>query len=120
MAKKSIKPLKPSMRESNRYIAFEVASRQEIKDFNKVRDAIEFESKNLLGDLQLAKAGLMVVKNTWNPSSQRGVIKVEKKYADHIKAALMFIEAIDNKPVQLRSLITSGMINKTKKVLIGG
>jgi ribonuclease P/MRP protein subunit POP5 len=115
-----IKALKPSLRESNRYIAFEIISDSEIKDFDKVRDSIELESRNLLGDLTLAKAGFMLIKNTWNPSSQRGILKVEKKYADHAKAVLTLVKEIDNQKVTVRSLLTSGMINRVKKLTIGG
>jgi RNase P/RNase MRP subunit POP5 len=120
MIKKSIKPLKPSLRESNRYVAFEVMSRQEIKDFDHVKDAIKTELRYLIGDLGLAKANMQVVKNVWDPSSQRGIIKVERKYQDHIKAALTLVKSIDGKQTTLRSLHSSGMINRIKKLLLGG
>lgn len=115
-----MKPLISSLRESNRYIAFEVLSKVEIKDFERVRDSIELEMRNFLGDLNLAKSGAIILRENWNPSSQRGVIKVERKYMDYIKGTLCMIEKIGNVDVVVRSLITSGMINRVKKSIIGG
>ena len=120
MSKKGMKPLISSLRESNRYIAFEVLSKIEVKDFDKVRDSMELEFRNFLGDLTLAKSGLIILRENWNSSSQRGVIKVEKKYSDHFKGALCMVEKIGNIDVVVRSLITSGMINRVKKSIIGG
>ncbi len=108
------------MRESNRYIGFEVMSQKKISSFEIVRDAIEGACRNIMGDLGLAAAGLIVVKNTWNEGSQRGVIKVERSFADHVKAALVFISDIKGQQVLVHSITTSGMINKAKKRLVSG
>lgn len=118
--RKGIKPLPPSLRESNRYIGFEVMSKRKISSFEVVRDSIESACRNLIGDLGLAGAGLIVVKNTWNEGSQRGVIKVERSYADYVKAALVFISEIKGQHVLVHSLTSSGMINKAKKRLVAG
>jgi len=120
MSGKKIKPIMPSLRESNRYITFEILSSREIKDFDIVEKSFETEFRNFMGDLILSKAGLMILKETWNPNSQRGVIKIEKKYVDHVKSTLCLIKDIDNNEVIVRSLITSGMINRVKKLIIGG
>lgn len=118
--KKGIKPLQSSLRESNRYIGFEVISKEKVSNFSTVRDSIENSYRNLFGDISMAESGLMAVKNAWNEGSQRGVIKVERKFADNVKAGLAMISEIKGQNVILRSLTTSGMINKVKKNISQG
>ncbi len=117
---KGLKPLRPSLRDSNRYIAFEIMSKKKISSFDTVRDTIETAFRNLHGDLLMAQAGLMVVKNTWNEGTQRGVIKVERRFSDHVRAALVLIAEIKGQNVLIHSLISSGMINRAKKHMAQG
>lgn len=110
--KKKLKPLLPSLKEKTRYIGFEISSNSNFKGFQPINDAIMQECLLLMGELDLARAGPIVVKNKWKPSENKGIIKVNRKYVDHVKASLALIKQIKGKDVVVRSLRVSGMINK--------
>ena len=109
-----IKPLLPSLREKKRYLAFEVISKQKIKDFNKVSDAVMNAGLGFLGQLGMAKAGAIILKDKWNNELQRGIIRVNHKHVDNLKAALTFVENIDNKEVIVKSVGVSGILKKAE------
>ena len=69
----------------------------------------------LIGQLGVAKAGLQVIKDCWNPDLQRGIIKVGHKHVDELKAALTFIKKINNKDVVVKSIGVSGILKKAKE-----
>ncbi|MBW3011084.1 hypothetical protein KY335_03750 [Candidatus Woesearchaeota archaeon] len=117
--KSTIKPLKPSLKEQIRYIAFKIISVKEIKDFSKVNDAVLEHISMFIGELGMAKAGPSLIKNKWKQKEQAGVIKVNRRYVDHIKSSLSLIKEINNQRVIVKSISTSGMINKAGKA-IGG
>jgi len=114
MIKTKLKPVLPSLREKKRYIVFEVISQEKINDANKISNAIWHCSLQFLGQLGVAKAGLMVLNNKWDASLQRGIIKVSHKHVDAVKAALTFADKIDNNDVIFRSLGVSGILRKAE------
>ena len=114
MVKTKLKPVLPSLREKKRYLAFEVISREKVNDYNAVSDVIWHCSLQFLGQLGVAKAGIMVLNNKWNPNTQRGIIKVSHKHVDDVKAALMFADKIEDKDVIFRSLGVSGILKKAE------
>ncbi|MGM5482833.1 MAG: Rpp14/Pop5 family protein [Nanobdellota archaeon] len=107
------KPLLPSLREKKRYLAFEVISKQAINK-NAIFNAILKKSKEMLGEIENAKAGIEVLHEKYNQPAQRGIIKVNHKYLEKLRASLCMISSIDSKKVITRSLGASGMINKAK------
>src|SRR3989338_8152512 len=115
MAKKKLKPLLPTLREKKRYLAFEVLSKTKITDFDTVSNAILHTSAEFLGQLGVSKAGLLVLKDMWDNDSQRGVIRVNHKHTDKLKAALTMIGKINNDDVIVKSVGISGILNKAKK-----
>ncbi len=112
-----LRPLKPSMREKTRHIAFEIITKDKNAniDFTHADNAILGSIKSLIGDLGTAKAGPIVVKNLYK--NNKGIIKTERKYVDHIKASLSLITNINNNQVIVRSTKTSGMIAKASEAL---
>lgn len=113
--KKRIKTLLPTLKEKKRYMAFEIVSEQKINDFKAVSDAIMSKSLEFLGQLGVAKAGIQILPDCWNPKSQRGLIRVGHKNVDELKASLTFVQKIDNKDVILKSVGVSGILNKAKE-----
>jgi|SRR3989344_8184504 len=109
-----LRPLKPSMREKTRHIAFEIVTDKNV-DFKQADSAILSSVRSLIGDLGMAKASPIVVKNLYKDN--KGVIKTERKYVDHIKASLTLIKDINNNEVLVRSTKTSGMIKKAAEAL---
>ena len=114
MVKTKLKPILPSLREKKRYLAFEVISKERIGELNAVSNAVYSASMQFMGYIEAAKAGVMMLSNKWNPSTQRGIIKVGHRHADAMKASLAFISRIENKEVICRSLGVSGILKKAE------
>ena len=114
MVKTKLKPVLPSLREKKRYLAFEVISKEKINDSGDVSNAIMHYSLQFLGQLGMAKAGIMVLNNKWDAHNQRGIIKVSHKHVDAVKAALALADKIDGKDVIFRSIGISGILNKAE------
>ena len=107
MNEKKLKPLKPSLRESNRYLAYKIISNSAVTR-TKAEKLIYNELQNLLGELTIAKAGLMFIKYNKN----KGIIKVNKKYINHLKSALALI---NQSTLLIKSLGISGILKKMQK-----
>lgn len=114
----SMKPLLPTLREKKRYVAFEVASQSSLKSFQDVARGLWNGFLTFLGELEAGKAGINIIANTYDAEKQRGLIRVNNKYVDSVKAALLFITSIDQQPVMVRSLGVSGVLNKAQKKYI--
>jgi ribonuclease P/MRP protein subunit POP5 len=109
-----IKPVLPSLREKKRYLVFEVISKQKIQNFKEVSQAIQNSALMFLGQLGMAKAGTIILKDKWNKDMQRGIIKVNHKEVDNLRAALTFTERIEGKEVIVRSVGVSGILKKAE------
>ena len=57
-----LKPIMPSLREKKRYIAFEVISKNPVKDYLEVYNAIFNSSLELFGTMETSKSGLKPIK----------------------------------------------------------
>lgn len=91
----------PSLKENNRYLLYE--AEKEITEA-QVHESI----KDFIGDLGVAKANpVLLIKK-----SKKGIIKVNNKYVNTIKTALMLIK--DN---NVKTVKVSGMLNRIKEVL---
>lgn len=114
MVKTKLKPILPSLREKKRYLVFEVISKEKISDIGLVSNAIESISSQLLGQLGVAKAAIMVLNNKWDAEHQRGIVKVNHKHVDALKAALALANKISGIDIIFRSLGVSGILNKAE------
>jgi ribonuclease P/MRP protein subunit POP5 len=119
IVKKKIKPLMPSLRERKRYLAFEILSESPIKDFKAVEAAIRAKSLEFLGELGCAEAGLIIMHDKYNQKTQRGVIRVNNKNLNRLRATLALIEQIDDTNVIMKSVGASGMLNKAEQFIAG-
>jgi len=109
-----LKPILPSLREKKRYLVFEVISKDRMTDADAVSSAVYSNSLQFLGQLGTAKAGIMVLNNKWDPELQRGIIKVNHKHVDAVKAALVLADNIEGKDIIFRSLGVSGILRKAE------
>ena len=114
MVNTKLKPILPSLREKKRYLVFEVISNEQIKNADDVANALWHFIMQFLGQLEAAKAGIILLNNKWNPMIQRGIIKVGHKHVDALKAALMFANKINNHEVIFRSIGVSGILKKAE------
>ena len=114
MAKAKIKPLLPSLRERKRYLAYEVISRSKFYDAIHVNKAILDAANQFLGNFGMAKAGILPI-DKWDSNSQRGIMRVNNKHVDNLKASLIFVKNIDGKDVIVRSIGASGILRKAQQ-----
>jgi len=106
--------LLPSLRQKKRYIAFELISDAQFSS-SEVEAEVNPALQTFLGQLGVAKAAPLFISKQFDKAQQRFVLKVNHKYTDEVKAALTLIKKIKNTPVIVRSLVTTGMINKANK-----
>ena len=111
MVKTKLKHILPSLREKKRYLAFEIISKDKT-DFNTASGAIQHGILQFMGQLGAAKAGIIVLSNKWNQETQRGIIKVNNKHVDSLKASLAMIEKENS---IFRSLGVSGILKKAEQ-----
>lgn len=114
----NIKPLLPSLREKKRYLVFEIISDDKITNLNSISNAILDSCHNFLGEIGMAKAGLLILDDKYNKEKQRGIIRVNNKMVNHLKGSLCFIKQIDNKQVIIKSVGVSGILKKAKDKFI--
>ncbi len=114
MVKTRLKPILPSLREKKRYLAFEVISKSGIYDYNQIAGAINDSLLQLIGQLGAGKAGIKFLEDKFNKGLQRGIIKVNHKHVDHLRASLALIKDIDEKEVIVRSIGVSGILKKAE------
>jgi len=90
----------------------------EVKTEGNLREAAITESiKNgllgFLGELGYGKAGVMFV----NQKENKGIIKINNKHVDNVKAGLALIKEIEESKVLIKSVYVSGILNKAKGYL---
>jgi len=104
--------LKPSMREKKRYVVFEIIAPKKIRDYFAVHTAIMNSAQELLGQKGMANAGMMMLKDRFDPDVQKGVIRVGHKHVDDLRASLALVKGIEGQDVIVRSIGTSGILKK--------
>ncbi|MBU0456908.1 MAG: Rpp14/Pop5 family protein [Nanoarchaeota archaeon] len=103
--------LLPSLKQKKRYVVFEITSNKKFS-FTEVKEAVDSAILLFFGQLGIAKSSPMLLKEKFDIEKQRFVIKVNHKYVDEIKAALILNKNIKNTPVIIKSLTTSGTLKK--------
>ncbi len=106
--------LLPALKQKKRYIVFEIISDNKFSA-SEVQAAVKEALHSFLGELGIAKAGPMFIKEKY--TSNKFILKVNHKYVDECKSALILIKTIKKRPVIFRSVITSGTIKKASTFL---
>ena len=89
---------------------FEVVATHSLS-FDEVRRSINASLLQFLGELGFAKAGVMILED-WKHN--KGMIKVNNKYVDDVRAGLALISKFGNEPVIVRTLGVSGILRKAR------
>ena len=92
-------PLLPSLKEKKRYLVFEAISDKKLA-FNDVAKAIQDSLHNYIGLLGTGQAGMQILPEKWKDN--KGVIRINHKFVDHLKASLALIKKVKNQKVILR------------------
>jgi ribonuclease P/MRP protein subunit POP5 len=104
----------PSTRGKKRYVVFRVISDQPV-DYNAARDALWNSMSGWMGEGDLGKAGVRIIKNLWNRKEQAGFIQVSPKYVDAVKVSMGLIHQIGDQRVIFHSVRVSGTIKSGKE-----
>lgn len=108
----NLKPIRPSLKEKKRYIVFEVHSDYDISP-EKLIDAVNKSCLEFMGLLHFGKSGIILLRNQF--SKNTGIIKVNNKYVDYVKASLQLISEIDDKKVNIDVIGVSGILKKARE-----
>jgi ribonuclease P/MRP protein subunit POP5 len=108
------KPLLPSLREKKRYLAYEVIGNHKFKDAVEVNKAIFDAAQEFLGSRGMAQAGVLEV-DKWNSKLQRGLLRVNNRNVDELRASLNFVKTIANNDVIIKSVGASGILKKAQQ-----
>jgi ribonuclease P/MRP protein subunit POP5 len=108
-----IKTLSPTLREKKRYLVYEIISNKKFM-FNDVKNSIDSANLRFLGELGLAKAGIIHLEDAYN--NNKGIMRVNNKYINELKMSLSLIKSINNDKTIVNTLYVSGMLNKSKKI----
>jgi len=109
------KPLLPSLKEKKRYLMFEVMSSQEPEPAN-VFSSISESAKRTLGELELGKAGLVILKDRYDVQTRKGLVKVSHKYVDKLRLSLALITRIGTQRAVVRTVGASGILRKAQGI----
>ena len=104
----------PSTREKKRYVIFRVISEEKV-DYRSVRDALWNSMTHWMGEADLGKAGVRIIKNLWNSREQSGFVQVSPKYVDAVKVSMGLIHQVGDQRVIFQSVRVSGTIKSGKE-----
>ena len=108
--------LKPTLREKNRYIAFEILSDQKYSR-DEIVKAVWNAALRFLGEKGTSTTSLWIM--DWDDEQQKGIIKVNHLSVDDVKAALTLMPEIKKADGNryrcvYRTLTVSGTLKKVR------
>jgi RNase P/RNase MRP subunit POP5 len=106
--------LLPSLRQTKRYVVFEIQSDTLFSSVD-IKETVETALKEFFGQLGMSKASPMFLKE--KTSNNKFILKVNHRWVDEAKSAIILIKSIKKKPVLLKSIITSGTLKKASSYL---
>ena len=105
------KTLPPTLRDKQRYIAFQVIGERAFKK-DEIKRAIWDASLKTLGELGTAKAKVWFIK--FDEKSQTGILRCDRKYVEEMRFALTMLTQINGSKAIVRTLGVSGTIKRLK------
>jgi ribonuclease P/MRP protein subunit POP5 len=106
------KLLKPTLRERNRYLAIEVISQAKF-DRKPIVDAAWGSLLRLTGELGASKTSLWVM--DWEKERNRGILKVNHKSVDLMRASLALVKEMDGKRATISVKKVSGTLKSARE-----
>ena len=101
--------LQPSLKQKKRYVLFEIKSKDKF-GASEVKKEVDAALLLFIGQLGLSKASPLFLKERYKDN--QFMVKINHKHVDECISAIMLIKTIKNKPVLIRSVITSGTLKK--------
>jgi RNase P/RNase MRP subunit POP5 len=111
--KTKFKVLRPTLREKQRYLVYNINYfDKKIAGYNSAKKGLDRALLDFIGELGYSKAGVMFIKG----SGKKGILRVDRKYVDHVKTGLMTVKKVENNAVAVNCAGLSGNINKAKQI----
>ena len=107
-----MKPLKPTLRERNRYIAFEVVCDRKCSRDEVVRTVWNTATR-FLGEIKTSELSLWVM--DWKDDKQKGILKVNHKSIRDIRVGVTMLDKIENSKASINILGVSGTLKKARE-----
>jgi len=106
-----MKTILPTLKEKNRYLVYEINNNKKCT-INEIRGELNTAMLRFLGEFEYAKANILILDDF---KENRGIIKVNSKYVDKVRVALMLI-----KNFIAETIGVSGTLKKARIKFIGG
>ena len=100
-----MKPLRPTLRESFRYVAFTLSSEEPVRT-RELQTEMLNAAKNLFGDVGVSKLGIKVVVF----DGTKGLVRCRYRHVSELQATIASIGKIENNRVRVTVVGTSGTI----------
>lgn len=108
---KKPKTLPPTLRDKQRYIAFQVIGERIFKS-GEVNKAIWETSLRVLGELETAKAKVWLIR--FDERTQTGIVRCDRDYVERVRIALTMLTQINGSKAIIRTLGVSGTIKRLR------
>lgn len=109
---KRIKSLLPSLKEKKRYLAYKITTTDgRLGERNFANEIAQRISENL-GAFESSQAGIIPIES--DQQTRTGIIRISNKQLNKAKASLALITDISGQKAIVRSISTSGMLNKVR------
>ena len=96
---------------------FEVVSKGKV-GFGELSKAVAGSVSGFLGDAGSAKANIMLLPDKWDEEKQVGIMRVNRKCVDDLRAALCMVTRIKDMKVVLRTVGISGILKKAGRFIV--
>jgi len=106
------KPLPPTLREKNRYIAYEVFCKRKLSA-EEITRVLWKGMLNALGEIGTALTSFHPV--FFNEKKQRGVVRVNHRSVEKVRAAFSLIAEVDGNEVHIHILRVSGTLKSLRE-----
>jgi ribonuclease P/MRP protein subunit POP5 len=118
MEQKKLKIVAPTLREKNRYIAFQIISEKDEEfTYSDLESAVWNTMLDFLGESGVSKTSVWLLKDSWNPKRQTGIIKCNHKSIQDIIASLGLIDRLGDNRITFKILKISGTIKSIKSCI---
>lgn len=106
---KNMRILPPTLREKERYIAFNVIS-EEVVEYSDLEAAIWNVMLDFLGEYGVSKTSVWLMKDCWDSEKQIGILRCNHKSVPTVLGALGFVDRLGDNRITFKILKISGTI----------
>ncbi len=118
MRQKKLKVLAPTLREKERYIAFQVISEEgEELNYSDLEAAIWNTMLDFLGEEGVSKTSFWLMKDCWDQKRQKGISRCNNKSVQEVLASLGLIDRLGDNRITFKILKISGTIKSIREIL---